>query len=173
VINTLSSGKYPAAMRSRNSRSLGLSRSQQAAHAVLLHFFQSVEHQQPRRLLQQEEHLAEGQNGLDARRTFQPHLQRFEKRFRVGLDVEGKDEDAGRRGERAVFGHVRVGRQPAGQDAEEPFRDGRLARPAHADQRQHAPPAAAPPLANVIELRSMLPIVGAQQGVSEVVGGHG
>ena len=100
---------------------------------------------------------------------FQPHLQLFKKRFGVGRVVKGKDKDAVRCGQRAVFGHVGVWRQPAGQYAQKAFDDSCLARAAHTHQRQYAATAAAPPLANGIELRPMLPIVRAQQRVNEKI----
>jgi len=144
--------------------------SELATMAVLLHSLQAVEHDQTVPLLQHEQHLSDRQQRPDSRFAVHPHLQRLEKRVGVGSVVEREDERAVRRRQRRVLRNLRVIRQPTGQYPEKPLGHRRLSGPAHADQCTDAATAAPPPVADVVELRSMLPAVCSQEGVDEIVG---
>ncbi|MFN8000726.1 MAG: hypothetical protein U0X75_06890 [Acidobacteriota bacterium] len=75
-----------------------------------------------------------------------------------GWALVEKDKDAVRRGQRAVFGHV--GGLAAARRAARAKRSAMaVTRAAHADQRQHAATAVAPPLAPSSSSWPMLPIV--------------
>jgi len=59
-------------------------------------------------------------------------------------------------------------RQDTGEHLQEPVGDRRLARSADADQRTDPGAARAPPGADVIQLRPVLPIAGAEQRMHEL-----
>ncbi len=82
--------------------------------------------------------------------------------------VEGEDERALGRGQRVVLGQVGEVGHHAGRHAQEPVGDGRLARAADADEGADAYAASPPPLAQGVELGTVLPVAGAQQPVGEV-----
>lgn len=152
-----------------------------AAVAVVLDFFQAVEDEEDLRFLIFDLRLENWNGGLkelkhllvrwlaiaDLRGAGQPVGDGGEERVRVWGVVEGEDEEPLGDAQVGAFRHVGMRRQNFGKHSQEAVGHGRLAGSTDADQSTNPCAALGPPAADVIQLRSILPIAGAEQAVNE------